>query len=294
MSGPVREAHHLVLDGGAIARPRAPDPSGIDGRFAEIGAHQRVRFRRRRGHMADRLRHGYAVGHGGERRRRVVTPLLLKPVEGDAAPVEARRRAGLEAAHRQAEPLQPAGEADGRRVAHPAGRPRFPADMDHAAQESAGGQHDGPRSKRLPARQRHARDPPLPVQNEVLHRARAQRQAGLLLQQGLYRAAVEPAVRLGARPLHGRALAAVEHAKLDAGPVDGAAHDAVQRVDLAHQMALAEPADGRVAGHLADGVELVGDQQRPRPSPRRRRRRLAARMAAADHDDIEPAHGPVQ
>ena len=106
--------------------------------------------------------------------------------------------------------------------------------------------------------------------------------------------AVELAVRLGARPLHGRALAAVQHAELDARTVDGAAHDAVERVDLAHQVALAEPADGRVAGHLADGFELVRHKQRPRAPARGRRRRLAARMAAADHNDIEPAHGRVQ
>ena len=33
---------------------------------------------------------------------------------------------------------------------------------------------------------------------------------------------------------------------------------AIEGVDLAHQMALAEPADGRIAGHLADGRELDG------------------------------------
>ena len=55
------------------------------------------------------------------------------------------------------------------------------------------------------------------------------------------------------------------------------AHHAVERVDLAHQMALAQPADGRVAGHLADGGELMGDEQRaraqrarPPPPPRSR------------------------
>ena len=70
--------------------------------------------------------------------------------------------------------------------------------------------------------------------------------------------AVELAVGLGARAAHRRALAAVEDAELDAGGVGGAAHQPVERVDLAHQMALAEPADGRIAGHLADRVEACG------------------------------------
>src|SRR5262249_50989641 len=70
------------------------------------------------------------------------------------------------------------------------------------------------------------------------------------------------------------------------GPVDRPAHDAVERVDLAHEMAFAEPADRRVARHLADRRPLVGQEQRLRPEPRGRRSRLAPGMPAADHDDV--------
>ena len=52
-------------------------------------------------------------------------------------------------------------------------------------------------------------------------------------------------------------------------------------------MALAEPADGRIAGHRADGREPVGQQRGPRAHARGRRRGLAAGVAAADHDDVE-------
>ena len=45
-----------------------------------------------------------------------------------------------------------------------------------------------------------------------------------------------------------------------------------------------------IAGHLADGLELVGQQQGAGAKARRRRRRLAAGMAAADDDDVVP-HG---
>ena len=82
--------------------------------------------------------------------------------------------------------------------------------------------------------------------------------------QPLHRRAVELAVGLGARALHGRALAAVEDAELDAGGVGGAAHQPVERVDLAHEMALAEAADRRIAGHLADRREALGDERRAR------------------------------
>ena len=64
------------------------------------------------------------------------------------------------------------------------------------------------------------------------------------------------------------------------------AHQAVEGVDLADQMPLAEPADGRIAGHLADGGEAVGDQRRARAHAGRSRRSLAAGMAAADHDHV--------
>ncbi len=83
----------------------------------------------------------------------------------------------------------------------------------------------------------------------------------------LHGMAVELAVGLGARPAHRRALAAVQDAELDAGAIDRPAHDAVERIDLAHQMALAEAADRRVARHLADRRALVRQQQRARARP---------------------------
>ena len=64
------------------------------------------------------------------------------------------------------------------------------------------------------------------------------------------------------------------------------AHQAVEGVDLANQMPLAEPANGRIAGHFADGGEAVGDQRRARAHAGRRRSSLAAGMAAADHDHV--------
>ena len=88
-------------------------------------------------------------------------------------------------------------------------------------------------------------------------------------------------------PAHRRTLAAVEDAELDAAAIGDAAHQAVQRVDLAHQMALAEPADRRIAGHRADGREAMGHQRGLRAHAGGRGRGFAAGVAAADHDDVE-------
>ncbi len=68
-------------------------------------------------------------------------------------------------------------------------------------------------------------------------------------------------------------------------PASGdAAHQAVERIDLAHQMALAEAADRRVARHHADRRGGMRQQRRARAGARRCGRRLGAGMAAADHD----------
>ena len=79
------------------------------------------------------------------------------------------------------------------------------------------------------------------------------RQVGHRFDRRLHGRGIELAVGLGARAAHRRALAAVEHAELDAAGVRHAAHEAVERVDLAHEMALSEPADRRIARHGADG-----------------------------------------
>ena len=107
----------------------------------------------------------------------------------------------------------------------------------------------------------------------------------------LHRLAVELAVGLGARALHGRTLGAVEQPELDAGGVGDAAHQAVEGVDLAHQVALAEAADGRIAGHLADRGEGVGDERRARAHARSRGRGFAAGVAAAHNDHVELSFG---
>ena len=158
------------------------------------------------------------------------------------------------------------------------------ADMDQAAQERAGGQHHGagararghpPGARPRPRRPRSTRSSTSP---SITVRF------GGLADRALHRRGVELAVGLRARPAHRRALAAVEHAKLDAAAVGDAAHQPVERVDLAHQMALAEPADRRIAGHRADGREAVRDQRRrarpcarPRPRPRSRHGRRRSR-----------------
>ena len=87
--------------------------------------------------------------------------------------------------------------------------------------------------------------------------------------------------------MHGGPLAAVEHAELDAGGVDGPAHGAAEGVDFADDLPLAHAADGRIAAHQGDGVEVAGQQRGLRAHARSGQRRLHAGVAAADHQNVE-------
>src|SRR4051812_8661451 len=52
-------------------------------------------------------------------------------------------------------------------------------------------------------------------------------------------------------------------------------------------MPLPDSADGRIAAHLAEGLDVVRQQQRRPPHASRGERGLRAGVAAADNDDVE-------
>ncbi len=158
--------------------------------------------------------------------------------------------------------------------------------MDEAVQERTGGEHDRTGGKAA-AVGRHDPHNVVAVDDQVLDRGLDNLEISGLRDRRLHGLAVELAVGLGARALHGRALGLVEHPELNAGGVSHAAHEPVERIDLAHQMALAEAADGRVAGHLTDRVEAVGEKRGPGAEARGRRCSLAAGVPAADDDHVE-------
>ena len=166
----------------------------------------------------------------------------------DRRPVEPRRRAGLEPAEREAGRLErsaPGRPTARRRPGRPAcavrrdgSRPcrKVPVVTTSAAQASV-----------RPSASSTAADRAVGDDEVGSPRPRSTVRLSVSTISALHRQAIELAVGLGARALHRRALAAVEDAELDAGGVGGAAHQPVERVDLAHQMALAEPADRRIA-----------------------------------------------
>jgi len=157
--------------------------------------------------------------------------------------------------------------------------------MDQAVQKRAGGENRGAGAHAPPVAEHDGADAAL-VEFEIRRVALDHREVRLRPHRLLHGGAVELSVGLGAGTAHCGALGAVQEAELDAAPVGGLAHHATKRIDLAHQMALADAADRRVAAHGADAVKTVSQEDGGRARPRRRAGRLDAGMPAADHHDV--------
>ena len=181
-------------------------------------------------------------------------------------------------------------ELAGGRIAHAAGRVLLVPDVDHAVEKGAGRQHQSARPERPPIGETDGGDPPL-GNFEIAGQALDERQIFSRLDLGAHRLAIEAAVGLSARSAHRRTLGAVEHAELNAGGIGDPAHEPVERVDLAHEMALAEPADRRIAGHDAEVGARLHNQRCARAESSRGGGRLAAGVSAANDDDVEGGHG---
>jgi hypothetical protein len=111
-------------------------------------------------------------------------------------------------------------------------------------------------------------------------------EVGLVLDEPLHAELVGLLVALGAGGLDAGALAGVQHAELDAGGVRVPAHDAAEGVDLPDDMPFGQTADGGVAGHLGDGVEVLGENGRLAAEPSGGHGGLHPGVAGAADDDI--------
>ena len=99
--------------------------------------------------------------------------------------------------------------------------------------------------------------------------------------------AVEVLVALGAGAPDGGPAGGIEQAELDAGGIGDEAHDAAEGVDFAHEMALGDAADGRIAGHLGDALKRERDQSDAAAHARGGHGSFAAGVARAYDEDVE-------
>ena len=84
-------------------------------------------------------------------------------------------------------------------------------------------------------------------------------EVGLILKHLAHLHAIELLVALGSGAPDGGAAGSIEEAKLDAYGVGDLTHDSAERVDLADEVPLGDAANGGVAGHLGDQVEVHGN-----------------------------------
>ena len=94
-------------------------------------------------------------------------------------------------------------------------------------------------------------------------------------------------VALRARRPDRRAARSIQQAELDADRIGDLAHDAAERVDFAHQVSLGDAADGRIAGHLRDQVDVQRVERGLQAHAGGGHGGLASGMAGADDHYVE-------
>src|SRR5579885_938588 len=102
--------------------------------------------------------------------------------------------------------------------------------MNKPAKKSSCCQHDPAGAEAPAVAKHHTAHTALGVERQVLGGALDDCQTLDLLEDRRHRTTIQLPVSLSARPAHRRALAAVQEAELDAGPVDRPAHDAIERI----------------------------------------------------------------
>ena len=142
MAVAIGEADHLVLDRRTIARAAPGDRARIDGGAMRVGLDDAVGLGGGAGDVARKLRRRDRGRHRGEEFRLGIAKLDLEALPVDGCAVEPGRGPGLEPPERESGAVQALGERDRGRIAEASGRRALVAEMDHSAQEGAGGEHD--------------------------------------------------------------------------------------------------------------------------------------------------------
>ncbi len=291
----VGEANDLVLDGGAVARADGLDLAGVHGRAVDVAADDVEGFGGCGGDVAGDLAKRDVLGAEGERGWVGVAGLLFEAGPIDGAAVEARRCSGLEAAAAEAEALEGFAEERAGGLAGAAGGVLLLAAVDEAVEEGSGGDDGGGGEDVAAVAELEASDAAgcgivrvrRVVEEDVGDFGLLDEEVGLLLEELAHADAVEGLVALGAGAPDGGAAGGVEEPELDAGGIGDFADDAAEGVDLADEVAFGDAADGGVAAHLGDQVEVEGEQGGAQTHAGGGHGGLAAGVSGADDHYIE-------
>ena len=281
----VGKAHNFVFYRGAIPRSHTLDAPAVHGRAIQIVANNIVRFGHGHCEMATELFLLDGVGVVGKGPGGCIAGLFLTRAKVDAACIDARWGAGFEPPEFKTELREAIGCFVGGLLTCSTRAVGEIAHMNEALEEGARGQNDGFGGKNRFGFGDHAFNASV-FDYEVFEQALFDVEVWLIFDDFFYAKLVCFFVRLCPGCLYGGSSALVEHAKLQARGVNIARHFTAQRVNFAHHVAFCYAANGRVARHLRDGVEVHGQQQCFTSHACRGQRGFCARMSTADNNDV--------
>ena len=125
------------------------------------------------------------------------------------------------------------------------------------------------------------------LENQIRHFGLLDLQVRLRLEHFLHLQAICLLVALGAWRPDGGTARGVEQAELNADGVGDLTHDAAEGVDFADKVSFGDAADGGIAGHLRDQVDIEREQCCLQSHARRGHGSLTAGMSGADDDQVE-------
>ena len=281
----VGEAHNLILDGRAVARPLAVNLSGILRRLHDIVPENLMGRLIRIGQPAEPLIPVHPVIHKGKCVVFRIALLQRHFLEMERTHIHAARRPGLEPERFQA--VLPEIVCQSHRGTHPvraAGVHRIPDD-NFTVQVRPRTENDRLGPVFLSQLRHHARA--ASVLQENIHDLRLlQVQIFRILNDLLHEAVISLLIRLGPQRIHRRPLSAVQHAHLHRRPVRSDSHFSAQSIDFLHQMALSRSSDGRIAGHHGYIVQRNRKKTGLFPQPGGSQSRFASRMARSHYNHI--------
>src|SRR5581483_3186340 len=126
------------------------------------------------------------------------------------------------------------------------------ADVSQPVQEGSSGDDYRSRRDRASIAKQHTGGPPLRAVSDLegRHLGLLDSEVRLTLEYLTHAGPVHLLVALGARRPNGRTAARVQKPELNADGIGDFPHHAAERVDLSHEVALGNSANGGVAGHL--------------------------------------------
>jgi hypothetical protein len=131
--------------------------------------------------------------------------------------------------------------------------------MYFTAQKRSGRQDDSPTTDLCPIEEHNTRNSAVCAKLQILYGPGANRQILLATEFILHGFAIKLPISLRPGPTHCRAPTFIQNTKLDSTAVNDTAHNAVQGVDLTDKVPLRKPANSRVAGHFANGLDFMGE-----------------------------------